>query len=60
MGHITETAGSSSLTNILLCSDVFALDMGDSVSVYLIAEEVIGLSGLESDKDPKVDGRKAL
>jgi hypothetical protein len=54
-------ARSSFFTNVLLCSDVFVLDMGDSV----IAEELIRLSGLESDKDPHCPlrekaGRKAF
>jgi FlaA1/EpsC-like NDP-sugar epimerase len=31
--------------------DVFVLDMGDPVSIYKVAEEVIRLSGLEPDKD---------
>ena len=31
--------------------DVFVLDMGDPVSVYHVAEELIRLSGLEPDKD---------
>jgi len=32
-------------------SDVFVLDMGDPVSIYQVAEELIRLSGLEPDKD---------
>ena len=32
-------------------SDVFVLDMGEPVSIYQIAEELIRLSGLEPDKD---------
>jgi len=32
-------------------SDVFVLDMGDPISVYQVAEELIRLSGLEPDKD---------
>lgn len=31
--------------------DVFLLDMGDPVSIYQVAEELIRLSGLEPDKD---------
>jgi len=31
--------------------DVFILDMGDPVSIYHVAEELIRLSGLEPDKD---------
>jgi len=31
--------------------DVFVLDMGDPISIYKVAEEVIRLSGLEPDKD---------
>jgi len=31
--------------------DVFVLDMGDPVSIYQVAEELIRLSGLEPDKD---------
>jgi len=31
--------------------EVFVLDMGDPVSIYKVAEEVIRLSGLEPDKD---------
>jgi FlaA1/EpsC-like NDP-sugar epimerase len=31
--------------------EVFVLDMGDPVSIYKVAEEVIKLSGLEPDKD---------
>ena len=31
--------------------DVFVLDMGDPVSIYKVAEEVIRLSGLEPDAD---------
>jgi len=31
--------------------DVFILDMGDPVSIYKMAEELIRLSGLEPDKD---------
>jgi FlaA1/EpsC-like NDP-sugar epimerase len=31
--------------------DVFVLDMGDPVSIYKVAEEVIRLSGLEPDSD---------
>jgi len=31
--------------------DVFVLDMGDPVSIYHVAEELIRLSGLEPDKD---------
>jgi FlaA1/EpsC-like NDP-sugar epimerase len=31
--------------------EVFILDMGDPVSIYKVAEEVIRLSGLEPDKD---------
>jgi len=32
-------------------NDVFVLDMGEPVSIYQIAEELIRLSGLEPDKD---------
>ncbi len=32
-------------------SDVFVLDMGDPISIYQVAEELIRLSGLEPDKD---------
>ncbi len=32
-------------------NDVFVLDMGEPVSIYHIAEELIRLSGLEPDKD---------
>jgi len=32
-------------------SDVFVLDMGEPVSIYQVAEELIRLSGLEPDKD---------
>ena len=32
-------------------SDVFVLDMGEPVSIYKVAEELIRLSGLEPDKD---------
>ena len=32
-------------------SDVFVLDMGEPVSIYHVAEELIRLSGLEPDKD---------
>ena len=32
-------------------SDVFVLDMGEPVSIYQVAEELIKLSGLEPDKD---------
>jgi len=39
------------LTNILFCSDVFILDMGEPISIYQVAEELIRLSGLEPDKD---------
>ena len=39
------------MTNILFRSDVFVLDMGDPVSVYHIAEELIRLPGLEPDRD---------
>jgi len=31
--------------------DVFVLDMGDPISIYQVAEELIRLSGLEPDKD---------
>ena len=31
--------------------DVFVLDMGEPVSIYKVAEEVIRLSGLEPDRD---------
>jgi FlaA1/EpsC-like NDP-sugar epimerase len=31
--------------------EVFVLDMGDPVSIYKVAEELIRLSGLEPDKD---------
>jgi FlaA1/EpsC-like NDP-sugar epimerase len=31
--------------------DVFVLDMGDPISIYKVAEEVIKLSGFEPDKD---------
>ncbi len=41
----------SFLTNILFRSDVFVLDMGDPVSVYHIAEELIRFPGLEPDRD---------
>lgn len=32
-------------------NDVFVLDMGEPISIYKIAEELIRLSGLEPDKD---------
>ena len=32
-------------------SDVFVLDMGEPISIYQVAEELIRLSGLEPDKD---------
>ena len=32
-------------------NDVFVLDMGESISIYQIAEELIRLSGLEPDRD---------
>jgi len=32
-------------------NDVFVLDMGEPVSIYQLAEELIRLSGLEPDKD---------
>lgn len=32
-------------------SDVFVLDMGEPVSIFQVAEELIRLSGLEPDKD---------
>ncbi|MBW2004844.1 MAG: polysaccharide biosynthesis protein [Deltaproteobacteria bacterium] len=32
-------------------NDVFVLDMGEPVSIYQVAEELIRLSGLEPDKD---------
>jgi len=32
-------------------NDVFVLDMGEPISIYQVAEELIRLSGLEPDKD---------
>jgi FlaA1/EpsC-like NDP-sugar epimerase len=32
-------------------NDVFVLDMGESISIFQVAEELIRLSGLEPDKD---------
>jgi FlaA1/EpsC-like NDP-sugar epimerase len=42
-------------------NDVFVLDMGEPVSIYNVAEELIRLSGLEPDKDIPIiiSGRRA-
>jgi len=42
-------------------NDIFVLDMGEPVSIYNVAEELIRLSGLEPDKDIPIiiSGRRA-